>query len=106
MTSTSLIEVMICFTDYLCSSVFICGSKDQVAQHRKQILPVRILPHRLGELLKLLRVDVSHAERDLLGARDLEALAPLDRLDEVRRLEERFVGSRVEPRGPASHHLD
>ena len=43
---------------------------------------------------------------DLLRTGDLEALALLDHLDEVRRVEERLVRAGVEPSGAAREHLD
>ena len=42
---------------------------------------------------------------DLLGAGDLQSLPALDRLDVLRRLEQRFVRAGVEPRHAAAHHL-
>ncbi len=51
-------------------------------------------------------VDPTLAPGDLLGRRDLEALARLDGLHELPGLEERLEGARVEPRKATAHALD
>src|SRR5690606_32919968 len=51
-----------------------------------------------GEAGKLFRVDPSEPERDFLRTADLETLPRLKRLDEERRLQQRLVGARIEPR--------
>jgi hypothetical protein len=61
------------------------------------------LPCQPGEVVA---PDPALVERDLLEARDLEALTVLDRLDEVRCLEQRLVRPGVEPRHAAAHQLD
>src|SRR6185369_239594 len=58
---------------------------------------------RLGA--HLVNADVSHIERDLLEAGDLEALAQLDDLHEVGGLEERVGRAGVEPRHAATKPL-
>jgi hypothetical protein len=50
-------------------------------------------------------VDVAEAVGDLLGAGDLEALAVLDGVDEVRGFEQRVVGAGVEPGDAAAEEL-
>ena len=50
-------------------------------------------------------VDPALAPGDLLDAGDLQALAVLDHVDELRGLEERVVGPGVEPGRPAAEHL-
>src|SRR5215831_9462761 len=72
----------------------------------QQILPVRIVFHRARDPEHGIARDVAHAERDLLHARDHQPLPLLDRVDEVRRVEERRVGSRIEPGDSAAELLD
>ena len=50
--------------------------------------------------------DEALAEGDFFDASDLEALAPLDGLDELRRLDQRIVGAGVEPGMAAAQMLD
>src|SRR5688572_17990713 len=75
-------------------------------QDLAKVVAVRALPHRRGEPGELLRRDVGHPEGDLLEAGDHQPLALLDRLHEVRRLDERRVRAGVEPGGAAGQTLD
>ena len=66
----------------------------------------RYWPYALDPIARASRVDVggrdvAHAVGDLLEARDHQALALLDGLDEVRRLHQRLVRAGVEPRDAA-----
>ena len=60
-------------------------------------MPVAGVFHRLGKPQQLLGVDEALAEGDFLGAGDLQALALLDDVDELRCLEQRFMRAGVEP---------
>src|SRR5215469_12353515 len=62
--------------------------------------------HGLRFAQEIVAGEPTEAEGDLLGAGDLEALPLLDRLDEVGRLEQRLVGSGIEPRDAAAEPLD
>jgi len=72
------------------------------ANQSQQVLAVAVLLDCVAEPLDLRRVDPALAEGDLLGAGDLEALAALDGLDELRRLEQRLVRAGVESRHAAA----
>src|SRR4029079_17630282 len=48
---------------------------------------------------------MAHTGRDFSGARDLQSLPTLDRLDVLGGLEQRFVRAGVEPSHAATHHL-
>jgi len=71
----------------------------------KQILPVPVLPHRLGERGELRNVDVSHPERHLFHAGDLQALPLLDRLDERPGFQQGVVRPGVQPGEPAAEQF-
>ena len=71
---------------------------------RQQVLPVLVLERR-GQPLELVGVDEAHPVGDLLQAGDLQALPPLDDLDEVGRLEQRLVRAGVEPGHAAAEDL-
>src|SRR5215470_5228631 len=71
-----------------------------------EVAPVLALAERLGERDEVRGRDPAEPERHLLQAADLEALPLLDDGDEVRRLEQRFVGPGVEPRVPAREHVN
>src|SRR4051794_12103731 len=59
-----------------------------------------------GQIAQLRIIDESEVVRDLLGAGDLQPLPQLDGLDEVRRLQQRLLRPRVEPRESAPELLD
>jgi len=59
-----------------------------------------------GQGAQLRVIDEPEVVRDLLGAGDLQTLPQLDRLDEIRRLQQRLLGTRVEPRETAPELLD
>src|SRR5579862_4871411 len=72
----------------------------------EQVPSVPAALHALRQATEVGARDIAHAECDLLDARDLEPLPLLDRLHEVRRLQQGLVRSGVEPRRPASKPLD
>src|SRR5512141_3157291 len=72
----------------------------------REVLPVPVLQHRLCQRLELLRADPTRAVRNLLRARDLQALALLERRDELARLEQAVVGAGIEPGIATAHDLD
>src|SRR5688500_9876710 len=82
------------------------ASSPRLAQDFHQIAAILVLAERLGERFELVRGDVAHAKSDFLGARDLKPLPALYGLNEGRRLEQRFMGPGVEPRGAAPEKLD
>src|SRR5271169_6349589 len=71
-----------------------------------QIVAILVLAERLGEPLEVGSGDQALAERDLLDAGDLEALALLDRAHELAGLQQRLVSAGVEPGGAAPELLD
>src|SRR5579872_4307593 len=72
----------------------------------QQVLTVRIVPHRLCETPDMLRIDVTHAERNLFGTRNFEPLSRLEHVHESRGFHKRFVRPCVEPGGAAAKDLD
>src|SRR5678815_643080 len=71
-----------------------------------QIRSVAALPHAPAERQELRAVDPAVVEGDLLDTRDLETLPLLDRLDEMRGIEQRVVRAGVQPRIAAPQHFD
>jgi len=71
----------------------------------KQVLPVLVLRHRLGNLAQALRGDPAVAEGDALEAGDLEAGALLDDLHEGGGFGKAVVGAGVEPSEAAAEGL-
>ena len=71
-----------------------------------EIFPVAGVFHRLGKAQQLFGVDEALAERDFLGAGDLQALTFLHDMDELRRLEQRFMGAGVKPGVATAEPLD
>src|SRR5262245_36657529 len=67
-----------------------------------EIAAVLAVPQRAREPHHRGAIEPALSQRDLLDAGDLEPLALLDRLDEVRRLEQRLVSAGVEPRDAAT----
>src|SRR3546814_12222713 len=63
----------------------------------QQVLAVVVLAQRLGEAAELVGGDEALAPGDLLQAGDLQALAMLDGLHELRGVDEAVVGAGVEP---------
>src|SRR5262245_22770838 len=59
-----------------------------------------------GKQQQLLMIDVALEVRDFLDTGDLEALAQLERLHELRRRQQRVVRAAVEPRHTTAEHLD
>src|SRR5678815_2093744 len=59
-----------------------------------------------GERLEMLGIDPAIVERDLCWCRDQLALPALQHADELGRLDERVIGSGVEPGKAASELLD
>ena len=53
----------------------------------------------------MLGINVAHAEGNLLGARDFQALAFLYHADEIRRIQQRVVGAGIEPGCAPGHDL-
>ena len=84
------------------SAIGCTGSGGDLAgrRQRRDVVAVRRLAERRSEGGERRDVDVAHPERDLLQARDANALAVLQHLDELRRLEQRVVRAGVEPRHP------
>src|SRR5690606_39252635 len=73
------------------------ASEDPVVEQTQQICTVTALRERLGPLAQPCVIDPALPPGDLLGARDLQALTLLDRLDELRGFEQRFMGTGVQP---------
>src|SRR6185312_11317331 len=71
-----------------------------------QVLAVLALRQGVGQLAKLLSVDPAAAIGDLLQAADAQALALLDRPDELAGLDQAVVGAGVEPGEAAAQQLD
>ena len=69
-------------------------------------MPVAGVFHRLGKAQQLFGVDEALAERDFLGAGDLQALTLLHDVDELRGFEQRFMRAGVEPGIAAAETLD
>src|SRR4051794_20127956 len=69
-----------------------------VRRQANDVLAVRRLAELLAQAVELVALDVAHAPGDLLDAGDLLALPVLEDLHERRRLQQRVVGARVEPR--------
>jgi len=67
----------------------------------EQVLAVRVF-HRAAESFQLIGGDEAAFVGDFLQAGDFQPLPFLDRLDEIRRLQQRLVGARVEPRKAAT----
>src|SRR3954451_16238611 len=83
-------------------------SDSALARHRRlpdQILPVAGIFQRFGKPQQLFGVDKTLAEGDFLGASDLQPLALLHDVDELRRLQQRFMGAGVEPGVAAAETL-
>src|SRR5262249_19167283 len=78
----------------------------RVVDETAQIVAVRVAAHRGRQPQHVGRGDIAHPKRDLLDAGDHEPLALLQRLDEVRRLQERLVRPGVEPRDTPAEALD
>src|SRR5450759_3410370 len=83
----------------------VASSDGSVLQHPEKVAAVVAL-HLPREPGHVGRGDPAGLVGDLLGARDLQALARLDGLNEIRGLEERLVRARVEPRHAAAEELD
>src|SRR6185437_6863843 len=75
-------------------------------QDLEQVSAVSRLGERQRQGFQLSGRNVALAVGDLLRAADLQPLPGLDRLDEHGRLEQRLVGSRVEPGHTAPEQLD
>src|SRR5262245_40001161 len=75
-------------------------------EQAEQVLAVPARLHRARQPLEIAARDVSHAEGDLLEARDHQTLSLFDRVNVVRRLDERVVGAGVEPGDAARQLLD
>src|SRR4029453_10612910 len=73
------------------------ASKQALGEDPGQIFAVAALRELARELAELACVDEALPEGDFLGAGDLEPLPALDRLDEMRGLEQRVVRPSVEP---------
>src|SRR5262249_5553750 len=71
------------------------GARESAIGKGEQIPAIAVAAQRLRQPGELGAVDPALLEGDLLGARDLEALALLDGLDEVRGLMQRIVRARV-----------
>ena len=67
-------------------------------------MAIAILGERRSQPLHLCCINPAIAECDFLGATDLESLPILDGLDEIGRLVQRLVGSRIQP-GEATPQL-
>src|SRR6476646_10704867 len=91
---------------YARSELGLVGACEGAVGQREQVLAVAVLAQRLREREQPIAVDPGVLVGDLLGAGDLEALPRLDRLDEVRGLQQRLVRARVEPRVAAPEALD
>ena len=61
---------------------------------------------RLGQRLEFPIADPALAPGDFFGAGNLQSLPPFEGLDELARLEHRFVGAGVEPSVAAAHDFD
>src|SRR5262245_50438430 len=72
-------------------------SVDPLAQHLHEVLSIAVLQHRLRLAFQFVGADPAGAVGDLLRARDLEALALLERGDELAGLEQAVVGAGVQP---------
>ena len=68
-------------------------------------MPVAGVFHRLGKAQQLFGVDEALAERDFLGAGDLQALTFLHDVDELGGFEQRFMRAGVEPGVAAAETL-
>src|SRR3546814_7481391 len=77
-----------------------------LAQHPQQILPVAVPAEGVRLTRQILRPDIAHAPRHLLGRGDRQALTLFDGAHEIRRVEQRVVRARVEPREAAAERLD
>src|SRR5207237_7665804 len=77
-----------------------------LGEHAPEIVPVARLFVLARERLELRGVDEAGAPGDFFGAGDLQALAALDGLDEVRGFQQRLVRARVEPGHAALHRHD
>src|SRR5579872_2874771 len=71
-----------------------------------EVLAVRAAGVELRELLHLAGVDPALQEGDFLDTGDLQSLASLERLDELRRRQQRLVGAAVQPGDAAAEELD
>src|SRR5579859_6932195 len=80
------------------------SSKHAFLQHLQKVVSIAIVLHGSGNPFHLLRADVALAISNLLGARDHQALASLDGLNEKRGLKHRLVGSCIEPCHSAAHY--
>src|SRR4029077_8101099 len=79
---------------------------ERAVGERDQVLAIGVLAQWLSQREQLRPRDPATLEGDLLGAGDLQTLALLDRLDEVRRLQKRFVRPGIQPRIAATEALD
>ena len=78
---------------------------ERLVEQPAEVLAV-IVGKRGGEPLDFRGRDEAHPVGDLLDAGDLQALPLLDRLHEIRGLEQRLVRARVEPGEAAAEDLD
>src|ERR1700678_93365 len=83
-----------------------CISNHLAASDLEQISPVTGLSERQRQLFQARGVYVAGAEGDLLRTTHFQSLPTLDRLDEHRRLEQRFVGAGIQPRNTTTQDLD
>src|SRR5216684_384632 len=75
-------------------------------ERAKEILAIRALLQALGFAADVVSGHESEEVGDLLGTGDLQALAQLDLLDEVRGAEERLLGTSIEPGVAAAELFD
>src|ERR1700677_2744529 len=81
------------------------ASIHRLFQHAQQILPIAALCDLSRQQTQLLCIDISQPIHDLFRTGHLQSLPLLNRMDEHRRVQQRVVRPRVEPRDAPSKHL-
>ena len=85
-----------------CSVIF----GDHFLNARADVVGIVRVGNGVGECQSLRGIDEAHLEGDLFDAGNLQPLSLLDRLNEVRCLQQRLMCPGVEPRSTAAEKLD